>query len=291
MRQSPDIEHGFIRLQNLHIAFRKYRFPASDLTSPADAPPRKLLCLHGAGVAGDYTYGYIAPFLKQWSEVLVPDLRGMGETVFLDECEHAFDVEDLVDDVEQLLSSQNWDEFDVIGYSLGGLVSMMLKQRLKDRVKQTCLVEPALLDNFSLDETRNFRRQYRTLAKGLKDGMGVRESVIAFLDLVSPNRSRQERSENIVIGRLSHRPLGFANALEAVSLAAERLDRDALIQDQENVISLVGGNSYEAMKLFHSHIASTRPDWRYLEVPGADHSLPFQKPKRLISLLNALPKI
>ncbi|WP_315983179.1 hypothetical protein [Aliamphritea spongicola] len=37
--------------------------------------------LHGAGVAGEDTWQALLAQLDMWSEVLVPDLRGMGQTV------------------------------------------------------------------------------------------------------------------------------------------------------------------------------------------------------------------
>ncbi len=36
--------------------------------------------LHGAGVAGEYTWSAIAMMLTQWDEILIPDQRGTGNT-------------------------------------------------------------------------------------------------------------------------------------------------------------------------------------------------------------------
>jgi len=279
MRQPLEIKHAFLKRANLHIAYRTYSFPECKTG-------RRLLCLHGAGVAGETTFGFILPFLRGWSEVLVPDLRGMGETRFEDGTERPFSTDLLMHDQVALLDRLGWGEFDLCGYSLGGLVAMQLKQLLGSRIKKTYLIEPALLDNQNFDLTRSFRHQYKTVAKRLFSDTDKRAALIGFLDLVSPNRLRSETSEAMVLSRLGHRPVGFACALNAVSEAVDRVDRDALLAAQHDVISFVGGKSHEPMKLYHAYLAEQRADWQTVEVPGADHTLPFQKPKRIIQVMN-----
>lgn len=279
MRQPLEIEHAFLKLANLHIAYRVYKYPEVKSN-------RKLLCLHGAGVAGEITYGFILPFLNQWSEVLVPDLRGMGETRFEDGTERPFSSMDLANDQYFLLQRLGWDQFDLCGYSLGGLVAMQLKEKIPEAVQKTYLIEPALLDNINHDETRRFRQQYKGVAKALFESTDKKEALVGFLDLVSPNRVRNETSEAMVVSRLGHRPIGFACALNAVSSAVDDLNRDDLLALQSDVLSFVGGKSYETMKDYHQYLADSREDWEYIEVPGADHTLPFQKPKRIIKAMN-----
>lgn len=262
-----------MEFDGLHIAYRIFRF--------ADVPtPRRLLCLHGAGVAGELTFGYLIPHLTYWSEILVPDFQGMGETYWADNVERPFTVRSLQADTCSLLKSLGWDAFDLCGYSLGGLVAMLLKQQMPENIANTYLIEPALLDHRDIVKTRVFREQYKVVADNIRRN-GDRESVMAFLDLVSPDRLRNERADALVASRLGHRAFGFANALDAVSEAADHIDRVELLAAQQNVTSFVGGKSYLAMRQLHQELSATRADWRYVEIPGADHSLPFQKPKRL----------
>ena len=39
---------------------------------------RRLVLLHGAGLAGDLTWRLVVNYLTEWDEVLIPDLPGMG---------------------------------------------------------------------------------------------------------------------------------------------------------------------------------------------------------------------
>ena len=110
-------------------AYRIYRHPECE-------SGRRLLLIHGAGVAGRYTWEAMQHFLQGWSEILVPDLRGAGETVSNDGVEHPFSVNDLVSDMTHLVDHLGWHEFDLAGYSLGGLVSLLMKQNLRGPFRQ-----------------------------------------------------------------------------------------------------------------------------------------------------------
>ncbi len=65
------------------IAYRTY-------SHPEVSTGRRLLLVHGAGVAGRYTWEVLQHFLTGWSEILVPDLRGAGDTQSLEALEHPF---------------------------------------------------------------------------------------------------------------------------------------------------------------------------------------------------------
>lgn len=279
MRQEIEITHAFLKVHQQHIAYRIYRFPRVKTG-------RKMLCLHGAGVAGELTYGFILPFLNQWSEILVPDLRGMGETQSQLGGEPPFNVWNLVEDQVALLADLGWQDIDVCGYSLGGLVSMLLKQMWIYNINKTYLIEPALLDNESIQDTREFRHHYKDVARDILESEDKTPALVRFLDLVSPKRSKNASAQALVVQRLARRPVGFAQALNAVSQAVDVIDRKALIAAQQNVISFVGAKSYQPMCEYHQLIEKQREDWNCVVVPGADHSLPFQKPKRIITVLN-----
>ena len=246
---------------------------------------RRLVLLHGAGVAGALTFGGMLPALTQASEVLVPDLYGAGETFFKGSQEAAFSVTELVGHLTQLLGDLKWTEFDLAGYSFGGLVAMKLAQTGKFSIPATALVEPALMERDDWQETLHRRRLYTQATQPLKTESSPEAGVSAFLDLVSPHRSRHPRVERRVVSRLAHRPVGLAHALEAVAREAETLDRQALIASQSNVLSVVGGKTPEPAHALHRQLA-TRHDWHYHCVPGCDHALPYQKPAVIAELLN-----
>lgn len=252
----------------------------------ASAGSRPLLMLHGAGVAGALTWGPLCAYLERRSLIVIPDLRGAGESRFPSGEEAPFELDQVVDDVIALLDAQALDCVDVAGYSFGGLVAMRLKQRQPERVANTLLLEPALLERADHAMMVRVREGYAVAAEEIRAAPTPEAGITRFLDLISPHRSRNPRVERMTVGRLAQRHLGFANALDCVTRAVRTLDRAALLAAQRNVTSVVGGKSLEAMKRYHAELAAGRADWNYLELPGTDHSLPFQKPRRLAALID-----
>lgn len=275
---TPDTE-GYLHLPRQALYYRLYRFSA--LT------PRRLLLLHGGGVDGRLTWEPMLNHLLHWSEILVPDLRGTGNTHFPDRIEHAFETSEVVADLEALLAAQGWSKCDLGGYSYGGLVAMQLKAARGVLVEKTFLFEPGML-NGEREETQISRRDaLLKAAEKLRIDTELEHGLQIFLDAISPQRSRNSRNEDIVRTRLAHRPKGLATILEAVIHAANRLDRKQLIAAQEHVSSFVGARSSGEIFDFCRLLAGQRPDWTCHLIPGADHALPFQKPEAIAQLMNA----
>lgn len=251
------------------------------------APSRRLLLLHGGGVAGAITWGGILPHLRHWNEILVPDLRGTGKTRYPDHHEHGFEAEEVVADLTALLDHLGWGEFDLGGYSYGGLIAMLLKLARPAAVGHTYLLEPALMVKMNDEESARSRELILHAAKRLRHLENLDEGLELFLDAVAPNRTRGSKNEEIIRGRLSHRPAGLACAIECVSHAARRLDRLALLAAQTRVSSFIGGRSHPAVYRLCQDIAAQKPDWACHLIEGADHALPFQKPEIIAELMNA----
>lgn len=254
------------------------------------APPRRLLLLHGGGVAGKITWGGILPHLARWNEILVPDLRGTGKTHYPDHCDHNFEAEEVVADVAALLDHLGWTGFDLGGYSYGGLVAMLLKAARPTAVgcdDRTYLLEPALLGKMSDGEAIVSRELMLHAARCLRHLEHVGEGLELFLDAVAPDRKRGSKNEEIMRTRLSHRPAGLACTIECVSRAGKRLDRNALIKAQANVSSFIGERSHPETWALCRKIAANRADWVCHSIQGADHALPFQKPEIIAELMNA----
>ncbi len=271
-----------LRLPGQTLYYRVYR---ND-----ERPARRLLLLHGGGVAGKITWGGILPHLTQWDEILVPDLRGGGKTHYPDQHDHNFIAEEVVGDLEALLDHLDWTEFDLGGYSFGGLIAMLLKVARPAAVGLTFLLEPALFSKMSDAETIASRELMLHAAHRLRHLEHVDEGLQLFLDAVAPNRNRGSINEEVVRGRLSHRPAGLACAIECVFDAAHRLDRRTLIDAQANVHGFIGERSHPEVYGLCEKIAASRKDWFCHLVQGADHALPFQKPQVIANLFNLARK-
>ncbi|MCV6590082.1 MAG: alpha/beta hydrolase [Marinobacterium sp.] len=279
MQHPCQITQRELHLSDQHIHYRIYRNPAVE-------SERKLVLLHGAGVAGEDTWHAITAFLDQWREILVPDLRGMGQTHAPDGEERPFTAIQLMQDISQLVDHLGWWQFDLGGYSMGGLVSLLYKQTHPERVTKQYLLEAAVLDRPCFETSVALRHQYSAAAEQLRTG-SPEQGVLDFLNTISPNRKVSTQAERLTIDRLAQRPLGFANALHCVTTAINELDREQLVAAQGDVTSFIGGLSVEPMHQYHRGLAERLPSWHYFMIPGTDHSLPFQKPRQIGRIFNA----
>lgn len=271
---APHVE--IVPVADYRIAVHCWEHPSGD---------KDLLLLHGAGVASELTWYPMVPAFQSYQRVFAVDLRGMGRSHAPDWIDRPLELAQLVDDLDAVTSQFAIKAVDLVGYSFGGLVSLLWNARHPNRVRRMALIEPALLERESLTELRQVRAGYADAVAALLDGSDPTEGVRKFLDLIAPARSRHPRVERMTIQRLALRPLGLAYALQAVNEAAWHLDRMALLAQMPPTLSVIGGKSPEAAHALHRRLADTRDDWFYEVIAGVDHALPYQKPDALAQCL------
>lgn len=298
-------ERCCFELSESRIAYTIYKVSKPDARDLS--APRRLMLLHGAGVAGELTWTFIVNYLKHWDEILVPDLLGMGESYF-DSSDHlAFSIEDICHSLFSLLNHHHWYLFDMAGYSLGGLVALEMnaesKRLLHSRVKKElngspqldftinslCLIEPALFSDQSLQTSLIFRKSFTPLAVNIKLDPHNEQYFIEFLDLVSPNRKSSSVMDKLAVQRLQQRPLGFAHALSAVSDYADRLTSvklQQLIASIPRGLGIVGGLSNPGLLLAQQEIQRQQKNWHIESLANTDHSLIYVRPKNVAKLIN-----
>lgn len=237
-----------------------------------------LVLLHGAGVASEATWYPMLPEFKSFRRIICPDLRGMGRSHSLDFIDRSVTVDEVVDDVLAILTHYSINQCQMVGYSFGGLIALLVNAARRELVCDMVLLEPALLERASLGALRAVRAHYADAAAALlsKDdpSIGVRQ----FLDLIAPHRSKHPRVERMTVQRLASRPEGLAYALMAVNEAAWHIDRMQCIECAPSTLSLIGSKSIDEAHEFHQILAASRGNWHYQSVMGVDHALPYQKP-------------
>ncbi len=280
-------ETFFLSLPTARLAYRLYENPNAQ-------SDRVCLLLHGAGVAGEITYSPMLSYLTQWRWMLVPDLKGMGESFHHHGEEEAVTIEELTDEVEALLSHVKWDSFDVVAYSLGGLVALNLNERRHRQGKskaKMALLEPASLDREDLSTLLEVRLKYRQASTLIRETGDVELGVASFMDGVSPNRRKVPAAEATTKSRLAHRPFGFAYALDAVTNQVEVMSnqpsvRESMINASEHVFLFSGELSHEALRQHYELLSQRHPNWEHKTLSACDHSLPFQKPRQIAKHIN-----
>ena len=245
---------------------------------------RRLVLLHGAGIAGEMTWTYVVNYLKSWEEVLVVDFAGMGKSAFHD-CE-APTLNEYVVQISELLSALDWQTFDLAGYSFGGMITSRLVYE-HPGVGLCFLLEPALLSGTTPESLLDKAQRYRTMADWLDQHPNDQAIYRQFLDIVSPKRRANAASDRIAISRLKPNQVGFCQALRAVSETIES-SPDALLnwQSPKPGMSFVGALSSDEMHLRQQQLEASNPDWFGQVINGADHSLVFTHPKPVARLMD-----
>ena len=280
-------ETKILPLADTELAYHLIEVPNSKTDSAC-------LMLHGAGVAGELTYGPMLEYLNHWRWILIPDLNGMGSSFFHKQREAPLSIDQLSEEVAQLLAHLSWHEFDVIGYSLGGLVALHLNAELRRTQGVThrlALMEPASLERECVDTLAEVRQRYRVASETIRETGDVELGIAHFMDGVAPNRRKHPVAEATTQSRLAHRPIGFSYALDAVTDWVERVSqnvslRDEMLAQADQVFLLSGELSHDLLRAHYDELAKKREGWLHKSVTGCDHSLPFQKPRQIAKYLS-----
>ena len=283
-----------LKLGEMNLAYSLY-----SKSTAQNSSPRRMVMLHGAGVAGELTWTFISNYLQHWDEILIPDLLGMGDSYFDADDHESFTIEDICSSIFSLLRHHQWQTFDLVGYSLGGLVALELNHqscieldsnsKTDYRVDHLCLIEPALFSDQSLQAAIVFRQAFTPIAANIRTEPSNPDHFIDFLDLVSPGRKSNSKMDLLAVQRLQARPFGFANALAAVSKYAEALTEQKLhqlIADIPKGLGIVGGLSNPGLLLAQEKIKNHQALWQIEVLPNTDHSLVYVRPKVVAQLIN-----
>lgn len=281
---APITKGVIMHKQRLSISTANVQQQALLLTYASTAAPKRLLLLHGAGVPGETTWTYLANYLTEWDEVLIPDFAGMGGSAFLHN--DVPNIHHYVQQIDELLTALNWQEFDIAGYSFGGMVTERYL-RTRDFSGLCFLIEPAMLFSGECDLVTQKAQDYVAVAEAIEQNPTALEPYRQFLDTVSPHRSKNEQAEALTLKRLQQDAAGFACALRAVSNALlDECDYFTAWRSPYIGASFVGGLSVASMHERHQRLQQESANWLYVSVDGADHSLVFTRPRKIAEVIN-----
>src|SRR5215211_8832481 len=94
-----------------------------------DGPP--LMLLHGFPL-DHHLWDVIAPLLEDSFDLIIPDLRGFGNSTMMDS-PHSMD--DYASDIASLLNHLNIQKAAIVGHSMGGYVALAFARLYPERVR------------------------------------------------------------------------------------------------------------------------------------------------------------
>lgn len=246
-----------------------------------NASPRRLVLLHGAGIPGDLTWRWVAQYLIGWDEIYIPDLPAMGRSKWLGNKTPGFS--DYQSVLCEWVASEGWQDYDLAGYSFGGLLAMhMANSHPPGRL---ALIEPASLLSVSVGDLNSRAKAYHELSSQLHES--TEKAVVGFLDLVSPRRNRA--LDALAVKRLRENAEGLALGVGAVAQALnEHGDWYCTWEPPTKGASIVGGLSDPGMHRRHQMLAENDENWFFHSLENTDHGLVYTKPREIAKIINSL---
>jgi pimeloyl-ACP methyl ester carboxylesterase len=101
---------------------------------------KPLVLLHGAFNTIGLAFGQLIPELSKNRKVIAVELQGHGRTADID---RPFSFESMADDIAALLKYLKTDSADILGYSMGGAVTMQLAIRHPQTIRKMIIISAA----------------------------------------------------------------------------------------------------------------------------------------------------
>jgi 3-oxoadipate enol-lactonase len=217
-------------------------------------PP--LVLLHGASSTGREDFGAQLPRLRQAFTCYLPDARGHARTVY--DAAYGLALDDLVADLAAFVDGLGFEDFDLVGFSMGGATALAY-----------AMERPARLRSLVLVGTATEREPRTRVIRHLADVDRIERQDPAWATALA--RRHDPFQGEGAWRRLMPAIAAFVAAQEPPALAGlRRVEVPALVVagDRDPVVPVT-----QAMAL-----ARQLPDARLFVVPGCGHEVPAKRP-------------
>jgi pimeloyl-ACP methyl ester carboxylesterase len=265
-----NVTDHFVSINGLNIHYRDW--------GNRELPP--LVILHGAGNSISRTWDHVAAALADQFRVIVPDLRGNGESSWA--AEYSWQL--LLDDVLKLMKALGIEQTVLCGHSMGGRIAYMLASQYPERVTRLVIFEADPLD-----------RKVQTDDPPIEIYANVEEAVAQayerqpYADKDTLRHEVQHGLKQLDDGRWTWRMNpALVRAIRRGQLnPGTKLEWPALAQIRCPSVLIYGAHSMGKMGMTVTDIAQTIPNCQLIEIPDASHDLPNENPAGFIRALRA----
>ena len=265
---NANVTDRFLTINGVNIHFREWGLP--------QLPP--LIILHGFD-AHSRSWDHVAAALSERYHVIVPDLRGNGESGWGPEYSWQLFLEDTLG----LMDALELNQAALCGHSMGGRTSYMLASRYPKRVTKLVIVE-AVPDDPKIRNDDPPMELFETIEDAVAlaykrqpyaDKSTLRHEVEHGLKQLEDGKWGKRLDPALYIA-LWHRQLNPGTELEWLALA--KIECPTLL--------IYGIHSMGKMKGNVARMAQTIPNCKLIEIPDAAHDLPNENPKKFIRQLS-----
>jgi len=215
-----------------------------------------LMLIHGYPL--DHTsWDEVASLLENKFDVILPDLRGFGQSTTV---ETPYTISDMADDLAGLLDRLKIEKVALAGHSMGGYVALAFAKKYPQRVSGLGLVSSQAV----ADSPEGKDRRYQTAADVAEKGVGVVAE--AMTPKLSADASVQAFVRDVIVKQSKS---GVIGALKAM---AEREDLMAYLSSVTFPVVLIHGNADVLIPIERAkEIKTVLPSAQLVELQGAGH--------------------
>ena len=230
-----------------------------------------LVLIHGFPL--DHTiWDEVVPLLKDDFDLILPDLRGFGQS---DAGNAAYTMRDLADDIASLLDHLGLESAVLAGHSMGGYVALAFADAYPHRTRGLALVA----SQAAADSPERKAGRYAQAQKIAEDGIG--ETVAGM----TVKLTADERVRKFVHDLMrKQKPAGYIGALKAM---AERAEKLSMLEKTSFPVLIVHGGA-DALIPLQMEIPLNVPRTRVVELSGVGHMPMMESPREVADALKSL---
>ena len=232
-----------------------------------------LVLLHGYPL-DHHLWGEVVPLLKDTFDLIIPDLRGFGESTTIDT---PYTMDDFASDIAGLLDQLGIQKAAIAGHSMGGYIALAFARLYPKRVNGLALVSSQVL----ADPPDRKEGRYKSAADVAEKGIsGVVES------MTSKFTSRPQWQAFARKIMETQQPAAYIGALKAM---AERADATPLLSTIKYPVVLIHGDSDVLIPIERAReVKAALPNAHLVEIKDAGHIPMCEAPNETIHALRLL---
>ncbi|NJC97991.1 MAG: alpha/beta hydrolase [Anaerolineales bacterium] len=186
-----------------------------------------LMLLHGYPL-DHHLWDEITPLLEDIFDLIIPDLRGFGESTTVDQ---PYTMDDIAADLAGLLDHLGIQKTAVAGHSMGGYVALAFARLYPERVSGLGLVSTQVL----ADPPDRKEGRYKSAADVAENGTA------SVVEAMTPKFTSDERLQAFARKTMERQqPAAYIGALKAM---AERTDATSLLASIKYPVVIVHGDA------------------------------------------------